>query len=101
MWQVTGTDSGMLQVLDETRDRLPEIFDMEDIRSRVAEPTPYIMVAIQVSTRHLISPPSSPQLSDCKQPIPRSRHTSQMSLLSVLKRSRRISMFCCILLLSV
>ena len=56
---MTGTDSGMLQVLDETRDRLPDIFDMEDIRSRVAEPTPYIMVAIQVSTRHLISPPSS------------------------------------------
>ena len=38
-----------IQVLDEARDRLPEIFDMEDIRSRIAEPTPYIMVAIQVS----------------------------------------------------
>ena len=37
-----------LQVLDDIRERLPEAFDMEDIRSRVAELTPYIMVAIQV-----------------------------------------------------
>lgn len=35
------------QVLDDVRERLPEPFDMEDIRSRVAELTPYIMVAIQ------------------------------------------------------
>lgn len=38
-----------LQVLDDIRERLPERFDMEDIRSRVAELTPYIMVAIQVT----------------------------------------------------
>lgn len=37
------------QVLDDIRERLPEPFDMEDIRSRVAELTPYIMVAIQAS----------------------------------------------------
>ena len=50
-----------LQVLDDVRERLPEAFDMEDIRSRVAELTPYIMVAIQVSvaTFLLISLPSS------------------------------------------
>lgn len=29
-------------------EKLPELFDMEDIRSRVDEFTPYIMVAIQV-----------------------------------------------------
>jgi hypothetical protein len=38
-----------MQVLDEVRERLPEPFDMEDIRSRVAELSPYIMVAIQVN----------------------------------------------------
>lgn len=35
-------------VLDDLADRLPEMFDMEDIRSRVDEFTPYVMVAIQV-----------------------------------------------------
>ena len=38
----------VLQMLDEIRERLPEPFDMDDIRSRVAELSPYIMVAIQV-----------------------------------------------------
>lgn len=38
-------------VLDDLADRLPEMFDMEDIRSRVDEVTPYVMVAIQVGTR--------------------------------------------------
>lgn len=37
-------------VLDDLGDRLPEQFDMEDIRSRVDEVTPYVMVAIQVCT---------------------------------------------------
>lgn len=37
-----------MQVLDDIRDRLPEAFNMEDIRSRVPDLTPYIMVAIQV-----------------------------------------------------
>jgi dynein heavy chain len=35
-------------VLDDLGDRLPDMFDMEDIRSRVDEYTPYVMVAIQV-----------------------------------------------------
>jgi hypothetical protein len=35
-------------VLDDLADRLPEQYDMEDIRSRVDEVTPYVMVAIQV-----------------------------------------------------
>jgi len=35
-------------VLDDLGDRLPDQFDMEDIRSRVDEVTPYAMVAIQV-----------------------------------------------------
>jgi hypothetical protein len=37
------------QVLDEILERLPPLFDMEDIRSRVDDFTPYVMVAIQVS----------------------------------------------------
>lgn len=36
-------------VLDDLADRLPEQYDMEDIRGRVDEVTPYVMVAIQVS----------------------------------------------------
>lgn len=32
-------------------DKLPEQFDMEDIRSRVDELSPYVMVAIQESER--------------------------------------------------
>ena len=36
-------------VLDDLLERLPELFDLEDIRSRIDELTPYIMVAIQVS----------------------------------------------------
>lgn len=35
-------------VLDDLGDRLPEQFDLEDIRGRVDEFTPYVMVAIQV-----------------------------------------------------
>ena len=38
----------ILQVLDEISERLPELFDMEDIRNRVDDFTPYVMVAIQV-----------------------------------------------------
>ncbi len=30
-------------------DKLPETYNMEDIRSKVEEVTPYVMVAIQVS----------------------------------------------------
>lgn len=37
-----------LQVLDDLVERLPEQFDMEDIRGRVDEFGPYVMVAIQV-----------------------------------------------------
>lgn len=35
-------------VLDDILERLPELFDLEEIRSRIDEFTPYIMVAIQV-----------------------------------------------------
>lgn len=42
-------------MLDDLVERLPEQFDMEDIRGRVDEFSPYVMVAIQVSftTKHL------------------------------------------------
>ena len=36
-------------VLDDILERLPELFDLEEIRSRIDEFTPYIMVAIQVA----------------------------------------------------
>ena len=38
-------------VLDDLVDRLPEQFDMEDIRGRAEEITPYVMVAIQEAER--------------------------------------------------
>lgn len=38
-------------VLDDVVERLPDQFDMEDIRGRVDEFTPYVMVAIQVLLR--------------------------------------------------
>ncbi|KAL6747291.1 flagellar outer dynein arm heavy chain beta [Haematococcus lacustris] len=38
-------------VLDDLVERLPDQFDMEDIRGRVDEYTPYVMVAIQESER--------------------------------------------------
>ena len=38
----------VMQVLDDLVERLPELFDMEDIRGRVDEFGPYVMVAIQV-----------------------------------------------------
>eukprot|EP00201_Polytomella_parva_P017476 CAMPEP_0175071536 /NCGR_PEP_ID=MMETSP0052_2-20121109/19298_1 /TAXON_ID=51329 ORGANISM="Polytomella parva, Strain SAG 63-3" /NCGR_SAMPLE_ID=MMETSP0052_2 /ASSEMBLY_ACC=CAM_ASM_000194 /LENGTH=4543 /DNA_ID=CAMNT_0016338719 /DNA_START=12 /DNA_END=13643 /DNA_ORIENTATION=- len=38
-------------VLDDVVDKLPDQFDMEDIRGRVDEYTPYVMVAIQESER--------------------------------------------------
>ena len=44
-------------VLDDLADRLPEQYDMEDIRGRVDEVTPYVMVAIQVSWSHFSSRP--------------------------------------------
>ena len=37
-------------MLDDLVERLPEQFDMEDIRGRVDEFSPYVMVAIQVCT---------------------------------------------------
>lgn len=36
-------------VLDDLVERLPENFDLEDIRGRVDEYSPYVMVAIQVT----------------------------------------------------
>ncbi len=36
-------------VLDEVLEKLPDVFDVADVRSRVDEFTPYIMVAIQVN----------------------------------------------------
>lgn len=39
-------------VMDEMVDKLPEVYNMEDIRTKVEEVTPYVMVAIQVRTRH-------------------------------------------------
>lgn len=50
-----GGDGGMSveekskMVLDDLVERLPDNFDMEDIRGKVDEYTPYVMVAIQVS----------------------------------------------------
>ena len=47
-------------VLDDLLERLPELFDLEDIRSRIDELTPYIMVAIQVracTSCHLLCRP--------------------------------------------
>ena len=38
-------------MLDDLADKLPEQFDMEEIRARVDEYTPYVMVAIQESER--------------------------------------------------
>lgn len=38
-------------VLDDLVDKLPDQFDMEDIRGRIDEYTPYVMVAIQESER--------------------------------------------------
>uniref|UniRef100_A0A061SKG9 Flagellar outer dynein arm heavy chain beta n=1 Tax=Tetraselmis sp. GSL018 TaxID=582737 RepID=A0A061SKG9_9CHLO len=38
-------------VLDDVVDKLPDQFDMEDIRSRIDDLTPYVMVAIQESER--------------------------------------------------
>ncbi len=37
------TEEQARQVLDWLVERIPEMFDMEDIRSRVDEYTPYIM----------------------------------------------------------
>ena len=51
-----GGDGGMSveekskMVLDDLVERLPEDFDLEDIRGRVDDFTPYVMVAIQVKT---------------------------------------------------
>ncbi|CAG9462750.1 unnamed protein product [Pedinophyceae sp. YPF-701] len=39
------------QVLDDLMERLPDYFDMEDIRGRIDDFTPYIMVAIQEAER--------------------------------------------------
>ena len=48
-------------VLDDLVERLPENFDLEDIRGRVDEYTPYVMVAIQVS-------PTMAAFSTCASP---------------------------------
>ena len=41
------TEDKAKMVLDDVMERLPENFDLEDIRGRVDEVTPYVMVAIQ------------------------------------------------------
>lgn len=56
-----GGDGGMSMeekskmVLDDLVERLPDNFDMEDIRGRVDEYTPYVMVAIQVRSKEQIT----------------------------------------------
>lgn len=50
-------------VLDDVLERLPAAFDMEEIRSRVDEFSPYVMVAIQVRwplRTFCLAAPSSP-----------------------------------------
>jgi dynein heavy chain len=42
------TEEKAKMVLDDLGERLPDQFDMEDIRGRVDDYTPYVMVAIQV-----------------------------------------------------
>ena len=44
-------DDKAKQVLDSVVEKCPDLFDMEDIRGRVEEVTPYIMVAIQEAER--------------------------------------------------
>ena len=46
-------------MLDDLLERLPELFDLEDIRSRVDELTPYIMVAIQARAQAALLPTCS------------------------------------------
>ena len=60
-----------VQVLDDLVERLPDQFDMEDIRGRVDEFTPYVMVAIQVTL-------TTKQLQGCTtlMPIPASSTSS-------------------------
>ena len=41
------TEDKAKMVLDDVMEKLPENFDLEDIRGRVDEVTPYVMVAIQ------------------------------------------------------
>lgn len=43
-----GQEEKAKMVLDDLGERLPELFDLEAIRGRVDEFTPYVMVAIQV-----------------------------------------------------
>lgn len=45
------TEEKAKMVLDDLVERLPDQFDMEDVRGRVDEYTPYVMVAIQESER--------------------------------------------------
>lgn len=48
----TSLEERAKQVMDDMVDKLPETYNMEDIRSKVEEVTPYVMVAIQVSFEH-------------------------------------------------
>lgn len=45
----------MSQVLDDVVEHLPESFDLEAIRVRVDEPSPYAMVAIQARPFRLVA----------------------------------------------
>ena len=45
------TEERSKMVLDDVMDKLPDLFDMEDIRSRIEDLSPYVMVAIQESER--------------------------------------------------
>lgn len=45
------TEDKARSVLDDVSERLPEEFDLEDIRKRAEEVTPYVMVAIQETER--------------------------------------------------
>lgn len=49
VFELTEAKPNVVQVLDDLVERLPDQFDMEDIRGRVDEFTPYVMVAIQVT----------------------------------------------------
>lgn len=49
-----GPEEKAKMVLDDLADRLPEQFDLEEIRGRADELTPYVMVAIQVGLGWLL-----------------------------------------------
>ena len=88
MWNILGEQAKV--VLDDVLERLPEMPNLDEIRARAEEPSPYTMVALQARTLPASLPsavPTPANSSHCSV-VTRGNHAAQCELHAALECAR-------------